>query len=99
MTKAYGLQCYFFVDFVCKQICDVLTPTTKAPILAWWTQETKVSLDRRKVMWKRIAPNVFDEKPTHFLMETQRSYFICTHILQYVLEFDTYFNGYHVMQR
>jgi hypothetical protein len=66
---------------------DVLTLATKATTLAWWTQETRVSLDRRKVTWKRIAPNVFDEKLIHFLMETLGSYFICIHILQYVLEF------------
>jgi hypothetical protein len=53
-----------------KQRYDVLTLATKATTFTWWTQERKVSLDRRKVMWKHITPNVFDEKPTHFLMET-----------------------------
>jgi hypothetical protein len=71
--------------FIRKQIYDVLTLATKVATSAWWIQETKVSLDRRKVMWKLVAPNVFDEKPTHFLMETHVNYFIYTHILQYVL--------------
>jgi hypothetical protein len=64
---------------------DALTPATKATALAWWIEEIRVSPNRRKVTWKRIAPNVFNEKPTHFLMETQVNYFICIHILQYFL--------------
>jgi hypothetical protein len=29
-----------------------------------------MSLDKKKVAWKHVATDVFDEKPTHFLMET-----------------------------
>jgi hypothetical protein len=61
---------FLWTLFVRKQRYDALTLATKATTLAWWIQETRVNPNRRKVTWKCITPNVFDEKSTHFVMET-----------------------------
>jgi hypothetical protein len=39
--------------------------------LQWWVSETRVSPKKSNVIKKRLEVGVFDEKPTHFLMETQ----------------------------
>jgi hypothetical protein len=61
-----------------KRRYDALLPTTKATIITWWIQETRVNPHRKKVMQKRVVANVFYEKPTQFLMEVQVSGLILT---------------------
>jgi hypothetical protein len=41
-------------------------------IIDWWTSKTRVSPNKIDVTFKRLEAMVYDEKPTHSLMETQR---------------------------
>jgi hypothetical protein len=43
----------------------------KQIIIKWWISETRVSPNKKDVTRKRISANVRDEKPTHYLQETQ----------------------------
>jgi hypothetical protein len=38
-------------------------------VIDWWTFETCVSPNKSDVMFKILEAMVYDEKPTHFLME------------------------------
>jgi hypothetical protein len=40
-------------------------------IVNWWVIESRVSNDKSEVTRKWLEVGVYDEKPTHFLMETQ----------------------------
>jgi hypothetical protein len=40
-------------------------------VLKWWAKEIHVSPNKAKMIRKIMKPNTFDEKFTHFLMETQ----------------------------
>jgi hypothetical protein len=55
---------------------DALLLATKVATISWWIQKTKVSPNRRKVKWNHVVANVFYEKPTQFLTETQMNGFI-----------------------
>jgi len=43
----------------------------KETILEWWALETYVSPNKSEVTCKRVGAIVYDERLTHFLMETQ----------------------------
>jgi hypothetical protein len=40
-------------------------------VLKWWAKEICINLNKTGVIRKKMKPNIFDEKSTHFLMETQ----------------------------
>jgi len=50
---------------------DGMTAKVKNVVLTWWVSETRVSPNKKDVTRKRIGPGVYDERPTHYLMETQ----------------------------
>lgn len=50
---------------------DGMTAETKNAVLTWWVSESRVSPNKKDVTRKRIGPGVYDEKPTHYLLETQ----------------------------
>ncbi len=57
--------------FVRKKRIDELLKLLKEVVIDWyWTFETYVSPNKNDVTCKRLEPMVYDEKPTHFLMET-----------------------------
>jgi hypothetical protein len=39
-------------------------------VVNWWAIKTRVSPNKNDVTKKRLEVGIFDEKPTHFLMET-----------------------------
>jgi hypothetical protein len=49
-------------------LLDLLTEV----IIDWWTFKTHVNLNKIDVTLKRLEAMVYDEKPTHFLMEIQK---------------------------
>jgi hypothetical protein len=40
-------------------------------VILWWTQETRVSPNRKDIRRKRLGRRSYDEHPTHLLLETQ----------------------------
>jgi hypothetical protein len=54
----------------------------KNAAIAWWAFETHVSLNKAHVMKKCLEAKVYDEKPTHFLMDIQ---VMCTNTLSFIL--------------
>jgi hypothetical protein len=65
-----------------KRKIDGFTIDVKNVAIAWWASETRVSLNKDDVMRKRLEAEVYDEKPTHFLMEIQ---VMCTNTLSFIL--------------
>jgi hypothetical protein len=57
--------------FIKKKRTDRLPNLLKEAVIDWWTSETCVSPNKNNVVWKRLEVVVYDEKPMHFLMETQ----------------------------
>jgi hypothetical protein len=49
----------------------------KNVFLQWWITQTWVSPNKFNVIKKRLEIGVYDEKPTHFLLETH----VCLHLL------------------
>ena len=43
----------------------------KSVVTIWWTEETRVSPNRKDIRRKRLGRNVYDTHPAHLLMETQ----------------------------
>jgi hypothetical protein len=70
-----------------KKRSDDFLPSTRNVIMNWWVVETQVSLNKSDVTFKRLEAGIFDEKPTHFLMDTKVWNFITyfTHILKHTL--------------
>jgi hypothetical protein len=58
------------------------TINVKNAVIAWWAFETRVSLNKADVMRNHLEVGVYDDKPTHFLMETQ---VMCTSILSFIM--------------
>ena len=50
---------------------DGIAIDEKQIIIRWWISETRVSPNKKDVTRKRISASVRDEKPTHYLQETQ----------------------------
>jgi hypothetical protein len=46
------------------------TNEDKVAAIAWWASKTCVSPNKRDVTRQHIEASVYDEKPTHYLMET-----------------------------
>jgi len=45
-------------------------PIIRNAIVQWWTEETCVSSNKSEMTRKRLGPGLYDEKSSHFLMET-----------------------------
>jgi hypothetical protein len=65
-----------------KRKIDGCTIDVKNVAIAWWASETLVSPNKDDVMRKCLEDGMYDEKPTHFLMETQ---VMCTNTLSFIL--------------
>jgi hypothetical protein len=39
-------------------------------VVNWWAIKTRINPNKNDVTKKRLEVGIFDEKPTHFLMET-----------------------------
>jgi hypothetical protein len=61
---------------------DGYTIDVKNVTIAWWASQTHVSPNKNDVMKKCLEAGVYDEKPTHFLMETQ---IVRTNTLTFIL--------------
>lgn len=48
-----------------------LSEEVKLAVLLWWTQETRVSPQRRDVRRKRLGRNLYDTHAAHLLLESQ----------------------------
>jgi hypothetical protein len=59
------------------KISNGLNMNIKNVVLQWWISKTRVSPNKFDVINKRLETSVYDEKPKHFLMETQ----VCLHLL------------------
>ena len=62
---------FLFCLTVRRKRTDGLREEERIVIITWWVVETRVSPNKKDVTRKRLAPGVFDEKPTHYLQETQ----------------------------
>jgi hypothetical protein len=65
-----------------KRKIDDCTIDVKNVAIAWWASETRVSHNKDDVTRKCLETGMYDEKPTHFLMETQ---VMCTNTLSFIL--------------
>ncbi len=43
---------------------------TRNVVIQWWIEESHVSMNKSEVTKKRLGLNIYNEKATHFLMET-----------------------------
>jgi hypothetical protein len=50
---------------------DGCTNVAKTTALTWWASETRVNPNKANVTTKCLEAGMWDEKPTHYLMETQ----------------------------
>jgi hypothetical protein len=57
--------------FVKKKRTDGLLELLKKTVINWWTLETHVNPNKSDVTQRRLEVMVYDERPTHLLMETQ----------------------------
>jgi hypothetical protein len=62
---------------------DSLSDVIKKVIIDWWTYETRVNPNKKDVTHKKIAASVFDEHPTHHLMETQVHNYVILNLIQF----------------
>lgn len=62
---------FLFSLTVRRKRTDGLKEEERIVIITWWVCESRVSPNKKDVTRKRLAPGVFDEKPTHYLQETQ----------------------------
>jgi hypothetical protein len=58
--------------FIRRKKTNGLLDLLKEVIIDWWTSKTCVSPNKIDVTLKRLEAMVYDENPTHFLMETQK---------------------------
>jgi hypothetical protein len=61
---------------------DGCTIDVKNVAIAWWASKTRVRFNKDDVTKKCLEVGVYDEKPTHFLMETQ---VMCRNTLSFIL--------------
>lgn len=62
---------FLFSLTVRRKRTDGLKEEERIVIITWWVCESRVSPNKKDVTCKRLSPGVFDEKPTHYLQETQ----------------------------
>jgi len=48
-----------------------ITDAVKVVVTTWWTEESRVSPNRKDIRRLRLGRNVYDTHPAHLLMETQ----------------------------
>ena len=48
-----------------------LSDESKDLMLKWWTEETRVSPNRKDIVQKWMSPNTYDQHCTHYLLESQ----------------------------
>jgi hypothetical protein len=65
-----------------KHNIDGCTIDAKSVAIAWWVSNTCVNPNKDHVMRKCLEARVYDERPMHFLMETQ---VMCTNTLSFIL--------------
>jgi len=58
--------------FIKRKKTNGLLALLREVIIDWWTFKTRVSFNKIDVTLKRLEAMVYDEKPTHFLMEIQK---------------------------
>jgi hypothetical protein len=58
-----------------KKRFDALSTETKSLVMEWWTMDTTISPNPKKVCKKRIGVRKFVEYPTHFLQVWQVNIF------------------------
>lgn len=78
-------------EFLCtltvrKKRADGLNDGERNAIICWWVSESRVSPNKKDVTRRRVAPGVHDEKPTHYLQETQ-VHNIFSHVLKVPRDF------------
>jgi hypothetical protein len=54
--------------YIIKRIIDGCTIVAK--IVGWWVFKTQVNPNKANVTTQHLEARVWDEKPTHYLMET-----------------------------
>ncbi len=54
-----------------KNKIDECTNVVKKVVICWWASDTWISPNKYNVTRKHLEARVYNEKPTHFLMETQ----------------------------
>jgi hypothetical protein len=54
-----------------KSRTNVLCPMTKVTLLSWWSSKTRMSLNRKEVTKKLLAPHIHDIRPTQYLLKMQ----------------------------
>ncbi len=54
-----------------KKKTDGLLELLTKVVIDWWTSETYVSPNKSNVTRRKLEAMVYDERPTHLLMETQ----------------------------
>ena len=47
-----------------------LSDESKDLVLKWWTEETRVSPNRKDIVQKWMSPNTYDQHCTHYLFES-----------------------------
>ncbi len=57
--------------FVRKKKTNGLLELLQKTIIDWWTLKTRLSPNKSDVTQRRLEAMVYDERPTHFLMEIQ----------------------------
>jgi len=63
-----------------------ISEAVKVVVTAWWTEESRVSPNRKDIRRKRLGRNVYDTHPAHLLMETQVHSRMLPHILEFVID-------------
>jgi hypothetical protein len=71
------MRSFLWCLFVKNKISNGLNMSIKNVVLQWWISKTRVNPNKFDVTNKRLETTIFDEKPTHFLMQTQ----VCLHLL------------------
>ena len=54
-----------------------ISDAVRFAVTTWWTEETRVSPNRKDIRRKRLGCNLYDTHPVHLLMETQVSSALC----------------------
>jgi hypothetical protein len=54
---------------------DVLSEPVKELVIKWWTEQSTISPERKRVLRKRVAVKKYDCHPTHYIQVSQVSLF------------------------
>lgn len=59
-----------------RQRSVVLDAETAIQVIDWWSSQTRVSPQKKDVVNKWLAPKEYEQHATHFLIETQTTFFL-----------------------